>query len=213
MRRLLAAAAAAVLLAGCGATPTGTAADRSLEPEAAVSGDAPGAVAPAAVARRTGALVPRDPSSLVLPDGTSVPVRAVSTTRNGVLDVPPDVEHAGWWRGGSRLGDPFGSSLVAAHVDSREQGLGPFADLLTVSQGARVVLRGGGLQQTFEVSTLRLRPRGTIAADSWLHSPAGDRRLVLVTCAPPYVVTEGGYQNLAIVVATPVGEPVRRAAP
>ncbi len=31
-----------------------------------------------------------------------------------------------------RLGDPFGSTLVAAHIDSKTQGLGPYAELLSV---------------------------------------------------------------------------------
>ncbi len=208
MRRLVAAAAAAVLLSGCAAGPTvGAAAPASPDASGPDASSAAAPAPPAAVARRTGAVVPQDPSSLVLPDGTEVPVRGVSTTRNGVLDVPPDVDHAGWWRGGSRIGDPFGASLVAAHVDSREQGLGPFASLLSVAPGSRVRLRSSGLVQDFEVRSLRIRPRGTIGERSWLHSPAGSRRLVLVTCAPPYDVSRGGYQSLAVVVAVPVDGP------
>ncbi len=74
----------------------------------------------------------RGPGPLRLPSGRVVPVAAVSTTPAGVLDVPRDVRRAGWWRGGSRLGDPQGSTLVAAHVDSTTQGLGPFSELLGV---------------------------------------------------------------------------------
>ena len=70
--------------------------------------------------------------SVRLPSGTSVDVDAVSTTSDGLLDVPDDIRTAGWWRGGSRIGDPFGSTLIAAHIDSRTQGLGPYAELLRV---------------------------------------------------------------------------------
>ena len=90
---------------------------------------------PAAQATRVGAVVPEDPVRLVLPSGTPVPVTSVRTTANGVLDVPSDVEAAGWWPGGSRIGDPFGSTLIAAHVDSTAQGVGPFASLLSVARG------------------------------------------------------------------------------
>jgi hypothetical protein len=161
---------------------------------------------PAAVAQRVGSVVPEAPRGIRLPDGRRVGIRTVGTTRNGVLDVPHDIGTAGWWSGGSRLGDPFGSTLVAAHVDSRTQGLGPFATLLHVRAGDRIDLWSAGLRQTFEVASLRLRPQGTIEATSWLHAPDGRRRLTLVTCAGPYDAAHGGYQNLAVITATPVGD-------
>ena len=68
---------------------------------------------------------------------------------------------------------------------------------------------GGGLGRTFEVRTRRLKPLGTIAPSSWPHSAQGPARLTLVTCAGPYEPDHGGYQNLAVVVAVPIGE-VRR---
>ena len=118
-----------------------------------------------------------------------------------------DVDIAGWWRGGSRLGDPFGSILVAAHVDSRTEGLGPFAELLTVARGARVRLEAAGLGQDFEVRARRLVPQGGLADDAWIYDAAERPRLTLVTCAPPYDASRGGYQNLAVVTALPVGPP------
>jgi hypothetical protein len=154
-----------------------------------------------------GAAEPEAPRLLVLPGGMRVPVVPVSTTDNGVLDVPSDISAAGWWSGGSRLGDPFGSTLVAAHVDARDQGLGPFAELLSVRPGDRFLLRSETLRQAFVVTSLRLRPPGSIDSGSSLHSPSGPRRLTLVTCAGPYDAARGGYQNLAVVVAVPTGPP------
>ena len=161
---------------------------------------------PAAVAERVGSVVPEPPRGIRLPNGRRVVVRPVGTTRNGLLDVPADIELAGWWSGGSRLGDPFGSTLVAAHVDSRTQGLGPFASLLGVHAGDRVHVWSHGLRQAFEITSLRLRPQGTIGSSSYLHSPKGPRRLTLVTCAGPYDAARGGYQNLAVITATPLGQ-------
>jgi hypothetical protein len=208
----LATLAGVVVVAGCAvgeAAPpatTPTSATAAARPEA----DPPPTPTTAAVAQRVGSVVPEPPKGIQLPDGHRVGIRAVGTTRNGLLDVPDDIRVAGWWSGGSRLGDPFGSTLVAAHVDSRTQGLGPFASLLGVHAGDRVYVWSDGLRQPFEITSLRLRPQGSIGPTSWLHSPAGPRRLTLVTCAGPYDAGHGGYQNLAVVTAKPLDRARRR---
>ena len=56
-------------------------------------------------------VVPEAPRSLRLPSGRVVPVHAVSTGRDGQLDVPDNPRSAGWWRGSSRVGDPSGKHL------------------------------------------------------------------------------------------------------
>ena len=164
---------------------------------------------PATPARRAG-LVSEAPTHVRLPSGTSVDVDAVSTTSDGLLDVPDDIRTAGWWRGGSRIGDPFGSTLIAAHIDSRTQGLGPYVQLLRVERGARIVVRSQHLVQRFAVTSLRLVPRASLADATDLFAPSGPRRLTMVTCAGPYLADRGGYQNLAVVTARPVTGPQRR---
>lgn len=160
--------------------------------------------------RAPSVVVAEAPLLTTLPSGQEVPVSSVGTTSAGLLAVPSDIDRAGWWRGGSRLGDPFGSTLLAGHVDSRTQGLGPFAELLTVSRGARIHLDSEHLTQTFEVRSRRLVPQGSLAGETWLFDVSGERRLTLVTCAPPYDASRGGYQNLAVVTAVPVS-PVDRS--
>jgi hypothetical protein len=191
------------------ASGSGCAVGDAPPPAAAPPEEASGA-ASAQVAARVGSVVPEPPTRIQLPDGTTVRIRAVGTTHNGLLDVPANIRVAGWWSGGSRLGDPFGSTMLAAHVDSRTQGLGPFAGLLTVRPGARLKVWSEGLEQTFAVTARRLRPQRPIGPGSWLYSPEGPRRLTLVTCAGPYDAARGGYQNLAVIVAEPVGVPVER---
>jgi hypothetical protein len=165
-------------------------------------------VTPVAPARRApSATAAEAPRRVVLPSGRSVPVAAVGTTTGGVLDVPDDIGVAGWWRGGSRLGDPFGSVLVAAHVDSATQGLGPFAELLGVTAGSRIHVQSRSLRRTYEVRSRRLVPQRDLADDAWIFDVTGEARLTLVTCAPPYDAARGGYQNLAVVTALPVGTP------
>ena len=155
-------------------------------------------------------VVPEAPRSLRLPRGRVVPVHAVSTGRDGQLDVPDDPRSAGWWRGGSRVGDPSGNTLLAAHIDSPRQRLGPFAELYEARPGVRLVLRSAGLRQDFRIRSVRLIRRESLTARPDLYSPSGTRQLVLITCAPPYDPTHGGYRNLVVLVATPSGPPTPR---
>ena len=114
-------------------------------------------------ARRAGPPQAERPVSVRLPSGTLVPVRPAGIRGRGLLDVPDDITEAGWWRSGARLGDPFGSTLIAGHVDAVDQGLGAFAELLAVHPGQRVRVRSHGLEQSFSIRSRRLVPRGTCA--------------------------------------------------
>jgi hypothetical protein len=216
MRRsgALAAVVAVVLTtSGCGSSGAAPAPSDEPEPlsgaEASAKNQGKDPVeVPVTPARRADSVArPQPPRVAVLPSGRSVPIEAAGTTPAGLLDVPSDIDTAGWWTGGARLGDPFGSVLVAAHVDSTTQGLGPFAELLTVRAGTRVLLESAGLRQAFEVTSRRLVPQGSLVDDSWIFDASGELRLTLVTCAPPYVAAAGGYQNLAVVTAVPLGPP------
>jgi Sortase domain len=190
-------------------------------PQRAVADTTPGAsgrprpapappVHAATPARRLATLVvPEAPRAVRLPSGRVVPVRAVSTRAGRVLDVPEDIRTAGWWRGGSEVGDPFGSILVAAHIDSFTQGLGPFSALLGVRSGQTVRLTSRHLRQDFVIRSRRLVPQGSLVHQQWLFAATGRPRLTMVTCAPPYDRSRGGYQNLAVVTAVPVSDPVR----
>lgn len=151
------------------------------------------------------------PTRSVLPDGVVVSIQPVDTAADGRLDVPDDVRVAGWWRGGARLGDPFGSTLIVGHVDSVTQGLGPFAGLLSVRPGQHISLSSAHLTQTFTVAALALVPRGTLSSHPRIFSARGPRRLTLVTCAGPYDASRGGYQNLAVITARQVAEPEKVA--
>lgn len=200
---------AVVLARGGASTVANGAAANAAQPGTVVRAERGTSVA--ASAPRTGAVTPEPPQRAVLPSGAAVPVVAVSTTRDGTLDVPSDVDVAGWWRGGSRIGDPFGSVLLSAHVDSAREGLGPYAELLAVRRGQSVVLASQGLRQEYVVSSLRLLDKGPLSAHPWIYAATGPHRLVMVTCAGPFDADMGGYQRLAVVTAMPVGEPTPRS--
>ncbi len=185
---------------------------RAAAATASAAATADGGTPVAASAPRTGAVVPEPPQGAVLPSGARVPVVAVSTTSDGTLDVPGDADVSGWWRGGSRIGDPFGSVLLSAHVDSATKGLGPYVELLGVRRGQSVVLTSEHLRQEYVVSSLKLLDKGPLADHPWVYSATGPHRLVMVTCAGPFDPARGGYQQLAVVTATAVGQPTVRSA-
>lgn len=197
-------------------TPSSSSAAPAAEPSTGSSAPAPnaqvaGPAAPAQQAQRLPSSVAAErPTALRLPGGRSVRVRATTTRPDLSLDIPDDLRTAGWWRGGARLGDLYGSMLVAAHVDSAERGLGPFVELLSVGRGARITVTSAHLTQVYAVSARRILSRDALPKARWVSSFSGAHRLTLVTCAPPYVKARGGYQNLAVVVATPVGAPTRK---
>jgi hypothetical protein len=59
-----------------------------------------------------------------------------------------------WWSGGP--GDSCGSTLLAAHIDSTTQRLGPHAELLSVLPRQRIELTSATLEQSFQIRSLRL---------------------------------------------------------
>jgi hypothetical protein len=150
-------------------------------------------------------VVPEAPRLLALPDGTVMPVDPAHSGADGVLVVPDDINRAGWWTGGSRLGDPFGGIVLAAHVDSLTQGVGPIVDLLSARPGDRVTATGRRLSQRFRIRSVRLVQRASLQEQSAVFSPRGSPRLVLITCAGPYDAARGGYRDNLVVTAVPDG--------
>jgi Sortase domain len=158
---------------------------------------------PAQVGRPAASQVTAErPLAITLASGTTMRVRRSATSATGDLAIPSDIKQAGWWDGSSKLGDPFGAVVVAAHVDSFKQGLGKFAELLSMKPGDVIGLQSTHLSQTFRVAAAGLVPKTSITATSDAFSAKGPPRLVLVTCGGQYDPTRGGYQSNMVVVAT-----------
>lgn len=184
------------------------------EPGAAGQSSSPtpaGSPEPANVADPAASSVDAEPpTSLILPSGSVMRIRPVSTSPENELDIPTNTNQAGWWDGSSQLGEPYGSTVMAGHVDSFEQGLGKFAELLTAKPGDIFMVQTPALSQRFEVTRAELVPKSSLSADSELYDVHGDRRLVLITCGGPYDAERGGYRDNMIVIAQPHSELVKR---
>ncbi len=129
----------------------------------------------------------------------------VATTVDGELQVPENVRHLGWWDGGAYANDPFGSTVIAGHVDSKTQGLGFFARLLRAARGDEVTLRGDGHQLRFRVTAVKTVTKQVLGADGAAFDQATDHRLVLITCTGDYNPDRGGYDSNLVIYATPIG--------
>jgi Sortase domain len=207
LRIPVALATVTVLLTGCGPTvaPSTSNAPASAGGPADTGGnEAP--APPASAARPADSQVRTErPLAVTLPSGRVLPVDPADTLHNGTLAVPRDIRRAGWWTGSSRLGDPFGSVVLAAHVDSFTQGVGPAAELLEARSGDRVRLAARHTVQWYRVSSVRMVPRADLRHETVAFSAAGDRRLVLITCGGAYDASRGGYADNVVVVARPAG--------
>jgi sortase (surface protein transpeptidase) len=88
-------------------------------------------------------------------------------------------------------------------VDGATGGLGPFALLREVEPGDQAEVGRDGA----EPLRYRVTARTTVPRQELPHAvfrPEGPPVLTLVTCAPPFVPGEGGYQANPIVVAEPL---------
>jgi LPXTG-site transpeptidase (sortase) family protein len=148
------------------------------------------------------------PTVVTLPGGAEAPVQPASTV-DGELIVPENVAAVGWWDGSAYAGDPFGTTVIAGHVDSATQGLGFFARLLRIRVGDRLAVSGDRGSARYRVVAMETVTKKALATDSRAFDQAGEHRLVLITCTGAYDRDRGGYASNLVVTAAPVG-PARR---
>ncbi len=143
------------------------------------------------------------PERIDLPGDASAAIVPVATVGRELV-VPADPGRVGWWDGSSYVGDPYGSTVIAGHVDVVDRGLGFFFRLWNIKVGERVVLRAGHLRQAYKITALRQVARTDLVDDEEVFDIGGPPRLVLITCAGDFRADRGGYSRNLIVVARPV---------
>uniref|UniRef100_UPI000B4B7EA7 class F sortase n=1 Tax=Kineosporia sp. A_224 TaxID=1962180 RepID=UPI000B4B7EA7 len=158
---------------------------------------------PAAAARDVSAPEPFVPAFLGLPSGGRAPVERAGTADDGSLAVPADPSRVGWWTGGARVGDPFGSIVLAGHIDSRSYGVGVLAELTRVRPGQRVTVGAGDRSVTFRITQVREVPKARLVSGTDAFSQTVAPRLVLITCSGPFDPVRRAYEDNLVVVATP----------
>jgi LPXTG-site transpeptidase (sortase) family protein len=144
------------------------------------------------------------PELLILPGDARAGVVPAATV-DGQLKVPEDVDYVGWWDGSAYAGDPFGSTVIAGHVDSDTEGIGFFARLLRIKKGDVVTLRAGPRRLRYRISSVRTVDRQALATDGRAFDQTGAHRLVLITCTGRFLRDRGGYESNLVVTGQPLG--------
>lgn len=147
---------------------------------------------------------PAAPVRLVLPAlDISARIAPVSVASQGDLEVPEDPNVLGWWRGGARPGDGWGSVLIDGHVDSATRGIGAFARLRELEPGDPVLTESAsGEVRRYRVTGRRQFPKSTLPAGA-IFSQDVQERLVLITCGGRFDRDERKYPDNLVVFAVP----------
>ena len=131
-----------------------------------------------------------------------VEVRPTGVAEDGSMRLPETTRRAGWYRFGSTPSDRAGATVVAAHVDTRSEGLGPFARLASVRRGDRIVVRDrAGDEHAYRIVSRRHVARTRLPVDD-LFDRDGPPRLVVLTCGGAYDARNGYHDNI-VVIAEP----------
>jgi hypothetical protein len=161
---------------------------------------------PAAGAGATASGQPQSfrPALLVLPDGASAPVQPAGVHADGAMALPEDPRRVGWWTGGAQAGDPFGSVVIAGHVDSRVHGLGVLARLTSVAVGDTITLTSGASRLRYRVTGIDTVLKARLAEDADVFRQDVPGRLVLITCGGAFDPRRHSYEKNVVILATPV---------
>ncbi|WP_073751032.1 class F sortase [Streptomyces sp. CB03234] len=168
------------------------------------TGTLPGAAAASPTAGTGSPSASSPPVSLTIPGHLrTTPVDPVTADATGVMAVPPSPRRLGWWALGAPPGAAHGTVLLAGHLDSAEEGAGPFEALHDVPMGTRAqVMTADGTRHTYRIVARRTHPKKALPQD--LFTTAGTARLALVTCAGDFDPDAHAYaENLVL-----YGEPV-----
>ena len=101
-------------------------------------------------------------------------------------------------------GEPFGSVVVAGHVDSASRGMGVLAALPSLRAGQVVELRAGARAQRYRIVSARLVPQAQLSRTGGVFRTDGAPQLVLITCGGAFDPVRHRYADNYVVVASPV---------
>jgi sortase (surface protein transpeptidase) len=131
-----------------------------------------------------------------------VRVEPTGVAEDGSMELPDTVRRAGWYRYSAVPSSRIGSTVIAAHVDTRTEGLGPFARLAGLRRSDRIVLTDrSGADHRYSVEVIRRVTRTKLPVDD-LFDRDGSPRLVLITCGGAYDARNGYHDNI-VVLAEP----------
>lgn len=209
-------------LIGCALVLPALAACSPLAGEAPAEGRASGSVSPPAtpsatpspvlpeVARSNAALGSAPVQTLDAPVhlrferlSVDMTVTPESVDAAGAMALPKNAADAGWYRFSPGLGEATGATVIAAHIDSWHDGIGPFSRLKNAVAGDTLTLSGSS-GSTDEYTVTEVRQVGKIDAPmAEVFDLTGPPRVALVTCGGVFNSKTGHYLDNVIVTAVP----------
>ncbi|MFF2632241.1 class F sortase [Microbacterium sp. NPDC058021] len=133
--------------------------------------------------------------------GIEMPVVPVGVQADGTMEIPVDPAVAGWYRYGPAPADAEGTTVLAAHVDSRVYGVGPLAQLREAQPGQTLqVADADGIVTAYTVESVTYIPRAELPVDE-LFDRGGPRSLVLITCGGQFDEQTRTYSDNVVLIA------------
>jgi hypothetical protein len=136
-------------------------------------------------------------------DDIDLPVTPVGVADDGMMELPTTAFAVGWYEFGARPADRAGTTVLAGHVDTKAEGLGPLAALRRVDEGTEITVTAvDGTSRRYSVSDVQTIRKARVPLDQ-IFARDGDETLVVITCGGPYSRSTG-YRDNVIVTADPV---------
>ncbi|SDS91138.1 LPXTG-site transpeptidase (sortase) family protein [Friedmanniella luteola] len=182
-------------------TPTPTPAAPSREPSEAA---APAVPTVRATLRPAAREAPA-PVRLVADDvRIDLPVQPYGVDADGFMLLPATVDEVAWYAYSARPGARAGTTVLAAHVDTVADGLGPFANLRDLDEGDELRVTAADEQvHRYAVSSVEKVAKAEVPLDRVFRRD-GDPALVVITCGGSFDRGRG-YSDNVVVTARPLG--------
>jgi len=136
--------------------------------------------------------------------GIDVTVQPVGIEADGLMQLPANVAIAGWYRYGSDPESETGTTVIAAHVDSLEYGLGPFSQLKGLPAGTEVVVTtADGATHKYLIESVQNVLKEQLPLDQ-VFDREGAPRLVMITCGGQFNYDTLHYSDNVVATAIPV---------
>ncbi|GHD82618.1 sortase family protein [Salinibacterium amurskyense] len=199
--RTLALAVMALLLAGCAAAPA-----ESIAPTPVPS---PPPTAVIDVPRQSSELAPVEqlaaPVRIQIPSvSIDIQITPVGVEDDGLMQIPEDIRVAGWYRYGPSPASDTGSTVITAHVDDFEQGLGPFAYLKEMPADAEIIVTtDDGVDHRYVLESVQNIEKKQLPLDQ-VFDRDGAPRIVLITCGGQFDQNVLNYSDNVIAIANPL---------
>ena len=190
------------LLAGCSSAPL-----EQLAPTP-VATPTPAPTAESDVPVQGSAITP--PTQTIPPVRIQVPsvsidisIAPVGVQADGLMEIPTDIRVAGWYKFGPTPESTVGSTVITAHVDAFDQGLGPFAYLKDMPANAEIIVTtADGVDHRYVVASVQNVEKKQLPLDQ-VFDRAGAPRLVLITCGGQFDQNVLNYSDNVIAIANP----------